>query len=379
MSTTYRRPAITTINRAEFIGDINLNLDSNNQLKSGQYYLPTDGGLMPSERFMSGILLQFEGRFTNPSTGQPTGTLADAPFSLIDTIQLNGYHRIRGQNEPFINVRGSSIRELVLEQKGRAPYVTGTLSTTASAAVDVRFIIPVPFVPLGIPLAQQIDWLLDCPNYNNLKLALTIGDATSIYSGQTGYIVASAYGSNSGTPRVRVTGLFAQAGQSQFQGFVPARLWRYNNGIFNATAMTTSTTNARLASIPTGNRLRGILVKTGVLGSPDNSLTSFSSLSDTILANIKVNRGLNKQVLYFADAYAAKEKSGDAYHITPSQGYLPIDWCDNRTLGTAFDATQLTAGPTGDVDFYLQGDTTGAASQALEAMWEELRGEPMTQ
>lgn len=369
---SYRPPAVSTIDRKEWIADIPWTSDA-------QLTLPINGGLLPNDRFMYGLQLQFEGRFTQPATGNSTGVQADGPYSIIDSILVQGYHQIRAAKEPFIFVRAADMYEDALELTGRAPLSTGTLSTAANGTSDIRFIIPVPFVPLGIRPSEQIGYLLDAPNYDSLQLFINAADPASVFTGQTGTIAMSAYGSSTGSPRIRVYGQFAQAGPGAFAGFVPGRVWRYFTE--NASSqLTTTATQQALFQLNKGYYLRRLLCKTGVASTATTAgYNAYNSLSDSILANIKVQRGLNKMLTFDADFYGGKEDSAQAYKITPSKGYLPIDWCRRGTLATLLNTVATVSGPTGDTLMQLVADVTGAANQRALLQYEELRGLPVTQ
>jgi len=367
------RPLVSTINRTEWITDIQL------ATQNTQVGLPTNGGLIPNDRFIKKMYLQFEGRITNAASNNPTGQQADGQYALLDTLLVQGLHRGRGQFEQFINMRGPDARELALIYQTRAPFSNlSNLSLGINATNDIRFVIPVDFTPMNCSLAQQVDWLLDAPNYDALKLAINYGDDQSVFTyGIRGVPTFSAFGSVSGTPRIRVHCEFAQAGQSQFAGFVPARLWRY---FFEDTSsdITATTTNARMANIPRGYRIRNILNKVGVKSTAVASgNNSYNTLTNTALQNIKIMRGLNKAVRFYADQFALREDCGEAYSITPDTGYNLIDFAQHGTWHEALDATGLAAGPAGDTDLYFQADTTGAANQASMFLYEELRGLPI--
>lgn len=370
----------TASSRQEFISDIQLS--TVNTL----YNLPTNGGLLPNDRFMFALPMTFEGRLTNAGSNNPTGVQADAPFSLIDTIQVGGYHRVRGQNEPFINIRGVDLYNFNRMMSGHIPYVvpnsqgapvfTVSLSTSANGTNDIRFTLFLPFTPLRIPLKDKAGWLLDAPNYDQLKLAVTFADDQSVFTyGTRTAGTFSAFGSATGNPRLRVDGQFALLNAASF-GFIPARPWRYYQELTDSN-WTSTTNNARLYNIPRGNKIRNILIKTGVKSTAVNSGNNvYNTTSDTILVNIKVQRGLNKSIRYYEDFYRIKTETERSYGVFPAPGYCLMDFAQNGVLSEALDTVGLVAGPSGDTDLYVQADTTGAANQAGLFMVEELRGIP---
>lgn len=365
--------------RQEFIADISLSATNSVNM------LPTNGGLIPNDRFMYGMFLQFEGRMTNPGSGNPTGTQADAPFSLLDTISIQGYHRVRGQNEPFINLRGPDLYNLdrlytshipyVVPNSQGAPVFTVSLSTTASATNDIRFMLYLPFVPLQIPVQAQLGWLLDAPNYDTLKLTINYSDDKSVFTGQTTAPTFSAFGSSTGNPRIRVQGQFALGGNSVF-GFVPGRVWRYFQENTSGDIVNTVTAS-RQYNIPRGNKIRGILIKTGVKSTTATAGNNvYNTLSDTIFTNLKVQRGLNKTIRYYQDFFGPKTEIAHSYAMFAAQGYALIDFAQRGKLSEALDTVGLVAGPSGDTDLYVQADITGASNQAALFLVEELRGIP---
>jgi len=362
--------AFRTVYRREHIADITLsNVNT-------EYTLPTQGGQIPSDRFLHSLLLTFEGRMTNPASGGPTDRLADAPFSIIDRITVEGYHRLRQTQEKFIDVRAVDLRNLNGIYRGLLPYSThesGDLSVTASATNDVRFVIPVPFVPLGLPVSQQANWLLDAPNYDSLKLTVKYADTQSVFSGATTNPTLSAYGSATGDPSLRVDGIFAQAGPSAFRGFLPRRLWRWFSE--NTSDLTATSNAVRLFNLPRGYFIRGILVKTGVKATGVTAGNdAYNTLSDTILSEVKLFRGINKAIRHWPLYVTMADDTEFAYGIRPATGYKLIDFAPNKHDGEVLDTRGLIAGPTGDIDLYLQGDVAGSANQAALVMYEEWRG-----
>ena len=357
-------------NRQERIADINIS-GANTTL-----VLPTNGGLIPNDRWLHSLILQVELRMTNPHTGFPTGVLADAPFSLIDTVTVSGFHKVRGTNEEFIKVRGADLREMDRLYKGVSPYMTPTtaLNLTADATNDIRFQLQVPFVPLGLSdLAQESAWLLDAPNYDRLTLTIQWADALSVFSGQSTQPTFSAYGSATGTPRIRVEGLFAMGGAAQFRGLVPGRVWRY--GLETSSGdIVSGATGARLFNLPRGYKLRSLLMKVGTKAAVTGSNNAYSSLTQTAFQNIVLNRGLNRAIRRYSDQFTILNNNLSQYKILPTAGYSMLDFCSSGHPAEVLDTSSWVSGATGDVDFYLSADVTGAASQACALLLEEWRG-----
>lgn len=93
---------ITALQRMEYIDSITF-------AENTQQTLPTNGGLVPTDRFLHSLVLEFRGRLTMPATGNPTGTEADGHAAIIERITIEGYHRIRRQQEKIIDVRGADL------------------------------------------------------------------------------------------------------------------------------------------------------------------------------------------------------------------------------------------------------------------------------
>lgn len=370
---------LSATSRQEFIADISLTTTATT------YTLPTNGGLIPNDRFIYALWLTFEGRTTNASSGNPTGTQADAPFSIIEQINVSGYHRARGQNEPFISVRGADLYNFIRMMSGQIPYVvpnsagaptfTVSLTLTASSTNDIRFSLYLPFVPLRIPISRQTDWLLDAPNYDRLQLQVSYADDKSIFTGQTSASTFSAINSTTGSPRVRVEGHFALLNQAAF-GYIPGRVWRYFQENTSGDIVGSGTiTASRQYNIPRGNKVRNILVKTGVKSTGVTSgFNAYNTLSDSIYTNIKIQRGLNKTIRYYSDFFKIQNETAHSYGVYPRSGYCLLDFAQRGDLSEALDTVGLVAGPSGDTDLYLQADVAGAANQGALFLIEELRG-----
>lgn len=362
---------ISALSRPERIADVDING------LNREFFLPTNGGLIPSDRFMYGIGLLFEGRITNAATGNPSAVLADAPFSLLESIEVEGFHRIRTAQEQFIKIRGADLRELNRDYLNHTPLNTpATLSLTASATNDIRFYIELPFVPYALPARQWEGFLLDAPNYDALKLRIRFADDASVFVRATAGTF-SAFGSATGNPRIRVAGMFAQQGPQQFRGFIPARVWRYFSEVQSGDILS-NTTESRLFNIPRGHRIRSILLKSGVRGTGVTSgNTSYLTLSDTILSRINVFRGINRLNRSHFGFFDLKENTGMRFGLNPNTGYGLIDWVVNGVDMEALDTRGLVAGPSGDVDVFIQTDIVGAANQGAVAVFEEWRNSPV--
>src|SRR6266567_8055543 len=196
---------VSTLTRFESIADIPLN-DVNKT-----YFMPTNGGLIPNDRYLHSLRLQLEGRITLPGSAAPTSPTADSQtvFSLIESIIVEGYHRPRGAREQFINVRGSDLMQLnrIYLSGLDAPMDTVFDLSAAVSGLDFRGIMHLPFVPLNMPAQTQMNHLLDAPNYEALTLSVRFADDKNLASGGTTPSTFTAYGSSSGSPRLRIGGM----------------------------------------------------------------------------------------------------------------------------------------------------------------------------
>ena len=392
------RPAVVTFGADEWIADIPLA-----SLPNPNATLPTQGGQIPNMRFIKSLVLWWEGRITNAGANNPTGVTADNVFGLIDTIKIQGTHRVRGKQEQFINVRGPDMREWCAIYQGRFPgcyivkngalqnasalgfsggfpnaYAGTLLSTTASQTNDIRFKIEIPFHPLGIGVGQIIDFLLDAPNYDNLTLSVVAGDDTNVFTyGTRGAPTFSAYGSGSGSPQIRVYGVFAKQGLSAFAGFVPARVWRWFDEQVGS-KLTTTATGQRINNLNKGNKIRALLFKTGVKSTTNTAgLNTYNTLSDSIFSgNIQFMQGTNKQIRYFQNYIHMAEQTKTAYACDYDQGYALLDFARHHTIRESLNLRAAVVGASGDVDTYIQSDISGAANQVELMMYEELYYDP---
>ena len=372
------RLQLTARQRTEFIAAISA---SNT---NSVYNLPTQGGLLPMDRFMHSLLLRVRFRVSMPASNPPTGVNADAPYSIINRVVISGRHRLRGQQEEFINLRAADLAELVRLYSGVSPIWSVTPSTTAtngpwcltaSATNDVEFYLPIPFVPLRLPASVQDEYALDAPNYDNLKLDVYWGDAAQLFTMGSGSVTFSGYGSSSGSPEVRVYGRFYQAGSSLFKGFVPGRVWRSFTEV-TGSIMTTTANGVRLVNVPKGYLMRSILLKTGVKAGTTSGNDAFLSLTDSAVTNIYLLRGTNKSIRYVRDLVDLRQEVAERYSIQGTSGYGLLDFVPFGYREEILDLRGLTSGPTGDTDVYLQGDVSGASGRAVVAVWEEWRYSP---
>ena len=358
---------LTTLCRNEFIDTISF---TENTIAT----LRTNGGLLPNDRFYKHLILEFRGRLTMPGATGPTAVQGDGYHAaIIERVTIEGFHKVRGQQEKFVDMRGSDL-EII-----QRSYLPGTLiktptaiSVTASATNDMIIQIAVPFVPLRMPASVQAQYLLDAPNYESLKLTVQWGDFKSVVVPGSTAATWSAYGSATGSPELRVIGGFALH-PTRFSGFVPGRIWYYFQEV-TGTIPTTTATGVRLLDIPRGFGMRKVALKTGVKATNTTAgNNSYSSLTD-FLTELRVNLGLGKYIRRFNDGNGVYADLAESYNLSGrTTGFNAIDFAQYGAPGEVLQTRDLISGPNGNVDLYLQADVTGASNQAILANFEEWR------
>jgi hypothetical protein len=387
-----RTPFFNTDTRLEPIGDI---IIPPGLLTAAEYRLPSQNGNLPMNRFIEGLDLMVQMRLTNAVAAE-TAINVDAPYSIINRVVVEGRHRIRNANETFIDLRGPDLWHLMKFYQGCDGFDQSTtpLGIVLNNTNDILFNLHIPFIPLLLPRFLSAGYLLDAPNYDQLTLRVFLGDLNSLFTTGVGSTeTVGPYLGNAAYPaRIRVSGYFAQAGASFFKGFVPGRVWRYQNELTGG-AMTTTANGTRLFNVPKGNRLRNVMLKTGVKAVTTPGCDAFLTVSDFILTNIRMNRGLNKPIRQYNDFFTAHAEEVYLKHLSQAgaagaaaapaviypltNGYMLMDWCPKGSLDDILDLRGLVAGATGDVDTYIDANVVGAAGQAAVAVWEEIRGYPM--
>ena len=361
--------------------------------------LPTQGGILPSDKFYYGLRLEVRGRITMPGANPPVAVLADAPFSLIERIHIEGYHRPRAAQEPFFDVRGPDIHELFSDtQTSWIPYYTSQqggalvpwfqraanrgIDLVAAHTTDFIFFLDIVFPPAwGLPSPglnrQQAQWLLDAPNYDRLVMTVFWGDQLSLFPAAVGVPTLTAYQSATGVPDCRVQAIYALGGKNNlFQGFVPGRTWRYfaenTTGDILATVV-----GSRQYNVPRGFKPARLLVKTGVKSAEvSTGNNAYLTYLNTLFTNLRLNFGTNKIVRFHRDYYFLRHASVANMELLPEEGYGIFDFLAHGQHGEVLDAQSLVAGPTGDVDVFLTCDTAAGACQAALFLIEEMRGAP---
>ncbi len=251
----------------------------------------------------------------------------------------------------------------------------------AAATYDVNFVLPVPFVPRGIPKLQQMMFLVRNDEWATFDVYVTFGDITAIGVSPQTTAVFSDFGGG-GSPRVRVTVIRSILGEAR--GLIQPAVFRRQ-----ALPLTTVLTSANLSDSPlqdldVGFKICAYLVKTGVATiTSTGGILSFSSLSDGILTRpkIKLDNVSIKDALspLTARAYALLEFGfGGTAGAAPGAasgvdtGYIPLEFIEGHDLNTAFRGDMLNRSN----KLQLAGDVTVAANQQGEIVEEMLEGEP---
>jgi hypothetical protein len=358
---------LVALSRPEFIGDIPF-------VANTVQTLPTRGGSLPGDLFLYGLLLEVEMRDTI-AVAAMASEHADSPYSIVDEINIEGLHRVRKQTERFYQLRGPDIRQLALGYGSRAPFSTGQIGV-AAVAKDIRFFLPIVFPPEKLPLIQQVAYLLDAPNYDNLVLSVKWADGLNFGPNGAGTTHTFAGFGGVGVARCRVHGIFASFGRNGAPGIVPARVWRFFQEI-TSTVMTGGGTDQRLFNLNRGHIIRSFLAKLGTKGVVTAGNNAYATLSQTIANDLRVMRGTNRQIRHFTDQFSAREYGALGIAITLDNGYALIDFAENGDVRSALDTQGLVAGPTGDVDLFLQSSIVGAAAQGALLVTQEIRGLPV--
>lgn len=364
--------SMTAFSRMEYIDAIPFAENTSQTLR-------TNGGIIPNDRFMAGLILEFRGRLTMPAATGPTAVQGDAHAAIIERVTVEGFHRIRRQQEKFIDMRGSDLEQLQ-KYYNPSPFIKTptTISVTASATNDMTVQIQIPFTPLRVPVNTAAGYLLDAPNYESLKLTVQYADFRNVVVPGTTAATWSALGSATGTPECRVYGMFALH-PNRFAGFVPGRIYRYFQEV-TGSPVTTTANEVRLWDIPRGFDVRSIMLKTGTKATNTTAgNNSYATLTD-YLTELRVNLGLGKYIRRYLDGGSNYADIASSYNL-PGRvtGLNLIDFAQYGNLGEVLNTRPLISGPTGNVELYLQSNVTGAANQSLTAVIEEIRYRPITQ
>lgn len=362
---------LTAFSRVEYIDAIPFTANA-------QATLPSSGGVLPNDRFMNGLILEFRGRLTMPAANGPTALRADGRGAILERVSVEGYHKGRKQQEKIIDLRGADL-ELLMDFYQPGPFIStpaaGAWTFAGNGTNDIICQVVVPFTPLRLSSAIQAAYLLDAPNYESLKLTVQWGDETSIVVPGAAAPAWTAFGSAAGAPTLRVYGQFAMQA-NRFSGFVPGRIFRSFQEI-NGSPMTTTANQTRIWDIPKGFDIRGFLLKSGVKATDATAgINTFLTHTD-FLTEIRVNVGLNKYVRRYLDGNAVFADICQSYNVgARGAGQNLIDFVQYGNQNEILNTRPLIAGPNGNVDLYLSADVAGAANQAAVAILEEWRYRP---
>jgi len=360
---------ITTFSRVEYIDAIPFSSNSTQTL-------PTNGGLLPNDRFMSFVILEFRGRLTMPAGTGPSAVRADSMAALVERVSVEGFHKQRRQQEKFFDLRGADI-ELLQRLYSPGTFIkTPALSVTANATNDMIFQLMIPFAPQRLPVAVQAGYLLDCPNYESLKLTVQWGDFKSIVVPGASDATWSAYGSASGSATMRVYGGFAIQ-PARFANFVPGRIWRYSQEV-SGSIPTTTATGVRMFDIPRGYDIRSVAIKSGTKATDATAGNNAYQTLTEFMGDIRINLGLGKYIRRYLDHNAIHADLASSWNLASKiTGFTTLDFAQNGSPGEILNTRPLIQGPTGNVDLYVQSDVTGAANQAANFILEEWRFKPV--
>ena len=96
-------------------------------------------------------------------------------------------------------------------------------------------------------------------------------------------------------------------------------------------------------------------------------------MSDSIISNVYVNRGLNRSIAEFIDFEFARQAHARFRGIGPSTGFLLHDWSSTGHVESeSLSLVDAINGSTGDADIYVRGDVAGASNQAGLVVFEEI-------
>jgi hypothetical protein len=377
-------------NRVEYVADIpNTIAYATTGLSA-----PQEFGLVnriPLDKPLWGALLEVRYRLaTVVGTGAEPVVNAEGAVNFIQKVRVVGTHKRFGTRE-IVNLRGATLYEL--EQKysfGMACPLVSNLPAAGAALVtatnyDVNFVIPVPFVPRGIPKLQQMLFLVRNDEWATFDIYVTFGDLTAIAAaaiGGTGTAALTDYASASGTPRVRVSVVRTILGEAR--GLIQPAILRRQFLPLTTVLTSANLSDSAIQDLDVGFKVVAYLVKTGtVTTAATGGIVSFASLSDGIITRPKIkldNVSIKDNVSPITDrAYTLLEfgYGGSAGLVAGAAsgadaGYASLDFCEGHDLNTAFRGDMLNRSN----KLQLSGDVTVAANQQGEIVEEMLEGEP---
>lgn len=369
-------------NRPEYVADI---LDPITYAANGSGQ-PQEVGLVnriPLDKPLWGMLLEV--RYRVVTTGAVGNVAAEGAVNFIQRVRVVGTHKRFGTRE-IVNLRGATLYELEKKYSfGMAAPLTSNLPAAgagfAASTYDINFILPVPFVPRGIPKLQQMMFLVRNDEWATFDVYVTFGDITAIGVSPQTTGVFSDFGGG-GVPRVRVTVVRTILGEAR--GLIQPAVFRRQFLPLTTVLTAANLSDAPIQDLDVGFKVAAYLVKTGTATTTSTGgVLSFSSLSDGIITRpkIKLDNVSIKDALspLTARGYAWLEFAfGGSAGIAPGAasgadtGYIPLDFCEGHDINTAFRGDMLNRSN----KLQLAGDVVVAANQQGEIVEEMLEGEP---
>lgn len=356
---------LVTLGRFEEIGAVPF-------VANTRQVIDSRGGNLPGDFHLDALKLRVRGRLAI-TTAAADVVRADAPWSLIDLLTIEGMHSIRRQTETRIRLRGPELQELARMYGGLSPAFTNVGSTVADH--DFEFVLYIPFAPRRINLAERAAHALDANLFDSLKCEIKWGTANSLVDpAATTALALTAFGAGTGVPECIVSARYLMYGPGGLAGKIPAAVFRQFEE--NTVEPVTTATDRRIIELPKGNALRSLLIKTGVKATATTGITAgtdaYDTLSNAILNALVLVRGKNNNIRRYRRFTDIQEEIVDDYAIRNSTGFALLDLAKNGTLGESMRANVPER-----VELALRGDVTGAASQAALVAWEEIRGVPV--
>jgi hypothetical protein len=369
-------------NRPEYVADI---VDPIVYAANGTAQ-PQEIGLVnriPLDKPLWGMLLEF--RYRVITTGAVGNVAAEGAVNFIQRVRVVGTHKRFGTRE-IVNLRGATLYELEKKYSfGMAAPLVSNLPAAgaafAAATYDINGVIPVPFVPRGIPKLQQMMFLVRNDEWATFDVYVTFGDITAIGVSPQTTATFSDFGGG-GNPRVRVTVIRSILGEAR--GLIQPAVFRRQFLPLTTVLTSASFTDSAIQDLDVGFKVCAYLVKTGVATTTSTGgVLSFSSLSDGIVTRpkIKLDNVVIKDALspLTARAYALGEFGwGGSAGVAPGAasgndaGYHTLEFCEGHDLNTAFRGDMLNRSN----KLQFSGDVTAAANQQGEIVEEMLEGEP---
>lgn len=378
-------------NRPEYVADISMNTAL---LSSAGLGAPQEVGLVnriPLDKPLWGALLEVRYRLaTVVGTGAEPVVNAEGSLNFIQRVRIVGTHKRFGTRE-LVNMRGSSL--YMMESKysfGMNSPLISNLPAVGAALVtatnyDVNFVIPVPFVPRGIPKLQQMLFLVRNDEWATFDVYVTFGDLTAIAAaaiGGTGTATFTDYASASGVPRVRLTVIRTILGEAR--GLIQPAIFRRQFLPLTSILTAANLSDSPIQDLDVGFKIVSYMVKTGTqTTAATGGILSYASLSDGIITRPKIkldNVAIKDSISPLtARAYSLIESGwGGSSGVVAgaasgaATGYHFLEFVEGHDINTCFRGDMLNRSN----KLQLSGDVTSAANQSGEVIEEMLEGEP---